>query len=204
MESKDSSDDDEGRVGPWYVRPYQAFVRATLVSSEVPALLDVLAHGEQAVESSVVARLDGDAHDYVFIFDPQLGAGPAEALVAALTAAELPSTNGVVGDVRGLDAMVQDARAAGQQLRLFSVGVARSKACSPGRNRLAVAKSSRKNGAARGGNGRNWQMTRGVIATKMHNTGATPKSSVSKGFRGWAIQDSNLGPLPYQRSALTN
>jgi DNA-binding MarR family transcriptional regulator len=111
MEPEDSND-EEGRAGPWNVRPYQAFVRATLVSREVPALLDVLAHGEQAVESSFVARMDGDAHDYVFIFDPQLGARPAEALVAALGAADLPCTTGVVGDVRGLDAMVRDARAA--------------------------------------------------------------------------------------------
>jgi hypothetical protein len=104
--------DDEGPTGPWELNPYQAFVRTTLLSREIPALLDVLTYGEQAVESSFVARLDGDAHDYVFIFDPQLGARPAEMLVSALNAAELPCVTGVIGDVRGLDAMVRDARAA--------------------------------------------------------------------------------------------
>ena len=38
-----------------------------------PELLEVLAAGQQAVESTFVARLDGDSHDYLFIFDRRLG-----------------------------------------------------------------------------------------------------------------------------------
>jgi DNA-binding MarR family transcriptional regulator len=101
------------RDGPWSFERHQAFARATVTGPELPTLLDVLAHGEQGAEASFVARLDGDRHEYLFVFDSRLGARPAEVLGAALDAASLRCTIGVVADVRGFGAMVSDARAAG-------------------------------------------------------------------------------------------
>lgn len=75
-------------------------------------LLDVLAHGEQAVEAGFVARLDGDAHGYYFFFDSRLGARPAESLAAALSGRGVDVSVGVIADVRTLDGLVRDARAA--------------------------------------------------------------------------------------------
>jgi hypothetical protein len=86
-------------------------------SQELPRLLALLASGEIAGEASFVFRLDGDGHRYLFIFDRQLGARPAEALAAALDAAQVRFSIGTVGDARSADAIVRDARAAGATAR---------------------------------------------------------------------------------------
>jgi hypothetical protein len=109
----DSDDEEETAPSSWPIERYQSFVAATVESSRVPELLEVLAAGQQAVESTFVARLDGDSHDYLFIFDRRLGSRPAEALGSALGAANLKFNLGVVGDVRSVDGLVRDARAAG-------------------------------------------------------------------------------------------
>lgn len=91
---------------------HQGFVTANVENDRVPALLEVLASGEQAIEASFVARLDGDGHDYLFIFDPRLGARATESLAAALSAADFSFRTGVVADVRSIDQLVADARSA--------------------------------------------------------------------------------------------
>ena len=89
---------------------HQGFVTASVTSAEVPALLDVLSSRKHAFEASFVARLDGDGHDYLFVFDPQLGAGAAERLAATL--ARFSINTGVIADVRSVDQLMADARAA--------------------------------------------------------------------------------------------
>jgi len=91
---------------------HQGYLLATVEGRRVPELLEVLAEGEQAVEAGLVARLDGDAHDYCFFFDPRLGARPAETLAAAFRATGIDVSLGVVADVRSLNDLVRDARAA--------------------------------------------------------------------------------------------
>lgn len=91
---------------------HQGFLVARVAGNEVPALLEALTEGEQAVEAGFVARLDGDVHGYYFFFDSRLGARPAEMLAAAFRATGIEVALGVVADVRALDDLVRDARAA--------------------------------------------------------------------------------------------
>lgn len=95
------------------IRRQQAVVTATVTSRQVPALLDVLADGEQAVEASFVARIDGGKrHRFLFVFDAELGTRPAEMLSAVLEPAGLPFELGTVAEVRDIHALIRDARAA--------------------------------------------------------------------------------------------
>jgi DNA-binding MarR family transcriptional regulator len=107
-------DDEESELADLPVgrlERHQGFVVTTVESQRVPELLEVLAAGEQGIEASFVARLDGDAHGYLFVFDSRLGARPPEVLSAALAEAQLPFTTGVVADVRDFSQLVGDARA---------------------------------------------------------------------------------------------
>lgn len=91
----------------------QGFVAANLSSEQLPVLLAALGEGHAAVRTSVVARLDGEQHAYLFLFDRRLGAGPSEVLAAALSALELPYTVGTVSQVRTWGQFIADAAAAG-------------------------------------------------------------------------------------------
>lgn len=94
------------------LRPHQGFVSATVSSREIPRLMEVLAQGQIAAEAATVARLDGDSHAFLFLFEPELGAGPSEAVSAALEAMSVSFTVGTVSDVRTWEEFVSDARAA--------------------------------------------------------------------------------------------
>lgn len=113
----EDDDDESGDTGAsqpetFGLARHQGFLVATVEGSRVPVLLEALADAEQGVEAGFVARLDGDAHGYYFFFDPRLGARPAETLGAALRASDIDVALGVVADVRGLDTLLRDARAA--------------------------------------------------------------------------------------------
>ena len=105
-----SESDDVG--SSWPVVAHQTFLEARVQSGEVPALLDVLASRQHALEASFVARLDGEGQRYIFVFDKRLGGRPTEVLAAVLAAAGLPFSVGTVADVRRLDGFLRDARAA--------------------------------------------------------------------------------------------
>jgi DNA-binding MarR family transcriptional regulator len=107
-----ASDDDDSRTPGFLLGRHQSFLAATIGSRDIPSLLETLATGEQAAEASFVARVDGEAHGYVFFFDERLGTRPTETLAAALNAAHLPYTAGRVSEVRTVDEFVRDALAA--------------------------------------------------------------------------------------------
>src|SRR4051794_35254022 len=92
--------DEQHRRGPWPVAAGDSYVEVTAASQELPRLLALLTSGEIAGEASFVVRLDGDGHRYLFMFDRQLGARPAEAFAAALDAAQVRFSLGTVGDAR--------------------------------------------------------------------------------------------------------
>lgn len=108
----DADGNDRSGHPTFALKPHQSFVAAPLKSNELPSFLDALADGELAAEASFVARIDGETHGYVFLFERPLGARPTEKLAAALDAARLQFTAGVVADVRTVDELVRDARAA--------------------------------------------------------------------------------------------
>lgn len=118
-------DDSIPRQPETSLRRHQGFLVARVEGNKVAALLGTLAEGEQAFEAGFVARLDGDAHGYYFFFDARLGARPAETLGAAFGAAGIEVSLGVVADVRSLDELVRDARAAAAAAGRTSAGRSR-------------------------------------------------------------------------------
>jgi hypothetical protein len=91
---------------------HQAFVATRLTSREVPDLLEVLATAELSAASAAIARLDGEEHNYLFLFDAAAGPAPAEQLSSVLRRRDIKFTLGTVADVRSLAEMLRDARRA--------------------------------------------------------------------------------------------
>ncbi len=98
------------RSGAATIRNHQSFVTATVDANQTPDLLEALTTGAQGADSSFVVRLDGDGHEYVFFFEPQLGVGPSERLVRAISGVSGRVTTGVVGEVRTPGELRDDAR----------------------------------------------------------------------------------------------
>jgi len=90
---------------------HQGFVAATVTSQEVPRLMEALADRQASLDPQAVARLDGGGHAFLFLFDPELGSSPPEALAATLDAASVAFTIGTVADVRPWADFLADAQA---------------------------------------------------------------------------------------------
>ena len=100
-----------GQGQPPTLFAHQGFVAATLSSQDVPRLMEALADRQASVDPQAVARLDGGGHAFLFLFDPELGSSPPEALAATLDAASVSFTIGTVADVRPWADFLADAQA---------------------------------------------------------------------------------------------
>jgi len=78
----------------------QSFLSLQLASSQLPSLLELLAERQLAAEAQAIARLDGEGHTFLFLYQPGTGAQPAERLAAELAERELPFLLGTVSGVR--------------------------------------------------------------------------------------------------------
>jgi hypothetical protein len=88
-------------------------VAATVESSGIPPLLALLSDGaEAASEADFVARLDGEAHAYLFVFSRETGPSASERLAASLHGSRIPFTTGVISSVRSFAALLRDAQKA--------------------------------------------------------------------------------------------
>jgi hypothetical protein len=98
------------RTGSATIRSHQSFVSATVSARGAPDLLEALATGTRGADASFVVRLDGDGHEYIFFFEPQLGIGPSERLTRAVGHLADRLATGVVGEVRTPGELQEDGR----------------------------------------------------------------------------------------------
>lgn len=103
--------DQISRLAGCRLTAHQSFVSVAVNSSAVPDLLGVLSSAQAAAEASCVARLDGDLHRYIFLFDQDRGARPAEVLASVLATAQLSVEFGTIADARTIDEFLLDAAA---------------------------------------------------------------------------------------------
>jgi hypothetical protein len=88
------------------------WIHATFAADQAIDIDDALLDGELAAAAAWVARLDGDGRGYMFVFDPQIGAQPAENLFRALSSVGARCSTGSSREPQSAQEFVQTLRTA--------------------------------------------------------------------------------------------
>jgi hypothetical protein len=90
----------------------QTWVLISVAIDRLPAFAQLIAPGELAAPASFVAQLDGERRAYLFVFNPAVGAQPAENLIHSALATDFDVASGMVRHVGTPDAAIQLLRTA--------------------------------------------------------------------------------------------